>query len=219
MKQKIDGTPSFSHIHLLLEPGDVIITESDAMASMDPRISHSVETNGGFLGGLVKKFFARESFFVNRYHNKDAQPRTLTLTQATPGDIKAIKLNDNGIYIQPGAFICRTTGVKIAVRWAGFRSWFAGEGLFRILAQGKGILWLGGYGHIYEKTIDGEYLIDNNHIIGYDPALTMKLQLAGGLFSSFFGGEGFVTRMEGKGKIYLQSRSLNGLAGFMNPRI
>jgi len=40
-----------------------------------------------------------------------------------------------------------------------------------------------------------------------------------GLFSSFFGGEGLVTRVEGKGKIVIQTRSLSGLRDYMNPRI
>jgi uncharacterized protein (AIM24 family) len=39
------------------------------------------------------------------------------------------------------------------------------------------------------------------------------------LFASFFSGEGFVTRVEGKGKIVLQSRSMDGLAGWLNPKL
>jgi uncharacterized protein (AIM24 family) len=49
--------------------------------------------------------------------------------------------------------------------------------------------------------------------------MKLNIQLAGGLFSSFFGGEGFVTRVEGKGKIIIQTRSLSGLAGWINPRL
>jgi len=47
----------------------------------------------------------------------------------------------------------------------------------------------------------------------------LRLQLAGGIFSSFFGGEGFVTRLEGKGRVVLQSRSLSGLASWINPKL
>jgi uncharacterized protein (TIGR00266 family) len=219
MKQKIEGRPSFAHIHLLMEKGDKIYTESDAMASMDASLGHKVRTNGGILGGLAKKFFAKESFFVNEYINDNDTPCKITFTQATPGDMKAIKLKGQRIYIQPGSFVARTEGVEIKTKWAGLRSWFVGEGLFRIMAEGNGILWLGGYGHVYEQNIDGEYIIDNNHIIAYDPDLKIKVQLSGGVFSSFLGGEGFVTRMEGKGKVYMQSRSINGLASFLNPRI
>ncbi len=49
--------------------------------------------------------------------------------------------------------------------------------------------------------------------------MKLKLQLAGGIFSSLFGGEGFVTRVEGKGKIVIQTRSLSGLANWLNPRL
>lgn len=219
MKQKLEGAPSFSHVHLQLDPNDAVITEADAMASVDPKISYKTMTNGGILGGLAKRLLAKESFFVNHYKNTDSQPRVITFTQNTPGDMKTIKMSGNRIYLQPGSFVARTEGVIVKTRWAGLRSWFMGEGLFRILAEGTGILWLGGYGNIYEKQIDGEYIIDNNHIIAYDPGLQIKVQMSGGLVSSFTSGEGFVTRMQGKGKVYLQSRSLKGLASFLNPRI
>ena len=49
--------------------------------------------------------------------------------------------------------------------------------------------------------------------------MKLKIQLAGGVFSSFFGGEGLVTRVEGKGKIVIQTRSLSGLAGWLNPKL
>jgi uncharacterized protein (AIM24 family) len=42
------------------------------------------------------------------------------------------------------------------------------------------------------------------------------MQLSGGILSSFFGGEGLVTRVEGKGKIIIQSRSVSGLTKWLN---
>jgi uncharacterized protein (TIGR00266 family) len=223
MKQKVNGRPSFAHVQLMLEPGESIITESGAMASMDCDITHNVQTHGGIFSSFIKKLFAQESFFLNRFTNEGDTPSRMTITQDTPGDIMTVKLggneHPNGLYIQPGAFIARTQDVKLSVCWAGFRSWFAGEGLMRIKAHGTGFMWLGGYGHVYEKGVSGAYLIDGSHIIAYEPSLNIRLQLSGGLFSSFFSGEGFVTRMEGEGKIYMQSRSLNGLVSFMNPRI
>jgi uncharacterized protein (AIM24 family) len=47
----------------------------------------------------------------------------------------------------------------------------------------------------------------------------LKPQLAGGIISSIFGGEGFVTRVEGKGKIFLQTRNISGLASWVNRHI
>ena len=70
-----------------------------------------------------------------------------------------------------------------------------------------------------EKEIDGEYIVDTSHLVAYEPQLKLKLQMAGGIFSSFFSGEGLVTRVEGNGKIWIQTRSIGGLAGWLNPKI
>ncbi len=48
------------------------------------------------------------------------------------------------------------------------------------------------------------------------PTMKVKGQLAGGLIGSFFGGEGIVMRIEGKGKIYIQTRNVSGLASWVN---
>ena len=92
-------------------------------------------------------------------------------------------------------------------------------GLFRLVLSGTGTVWFGAYGGIMEKQVQGEYIVDTNHLVAYEPGLKMKLQLSGGIFSSIFSGEGLVTRLEGKGKAYIQTRSLSGLAGWINPRL
>ena len=97
------------------------------------------------------------------------------------------------------------SGVKLGLRWAGIRSWFAGEGLFRRVS-GNGPVWLGGYGSSFERDVKDTYDVDSSHLLAYEPTVSLKIGLAGGVFSSFFGGEGFVSKMQGEGKIYLQSR-------------
>lgn len=84
--------------------------------------------------------------------------------------------------------------------------------------SGDGQVWYGAYGALIEKSIDGEYIVDTSHLVAYEEGIQLKLQLASGIFSSFFGGEGLVTRVTGKGKIIVQTRSLSGLAGWINPK-
>lgn len=219
MKQTIEGRPSFSYITFTLEPGEKITAESDAMVSMDTNIDMKAKLNGGFITALLRKFLGGETLFVNTFTNKGSTPQKLVLTQATPGDIRLMKFNGTKKYIQAGSYLCSTSGISIELKWAGFKSFLAREGLFRLLASGKGYMWLGAYGHVYEKEIDGEYLVDSSHLVAYDPAMSINLQLSGGLISSLASGEGFLTRITGKGTLLLQSRSLGGLASFLNPRI
>jgi uncharacterized protein (TIGR00266 family) len=139
--------------------------------------------------------------------------------QPTPGQVQCLELANDKFYLQPGAFLAATEGVRLGVVWAGLISWLAREGLFRLVVSGTGKVWYGAYGALLEREIDGEYIVDTSHLVGYTPGIKLKLQLAGGIFSSFFGGEGLVTRVEGKGKIVIQTRSVHGLLSWINPKL
>lgn len=219
MKAEIKGENAFSYLDVELEPGEDITAESDAMATMDAQLDMHSRFNGGFFVALLRKFLGGESLFINRYSNPTSEPRSLTLVQPTPGQVVCLELNDESFYLQPGAFLAATDGVKLGVAWAGLISWIAREGLFRLVVHGTGKVWYGAYGALLEREVDGEMIVDTSHLVGYSPGVRLKLQLAGGLFSSFFGGEGLVTRVEGKGKVVIQTRSVHGLLSWINPKL
>lgn len=219
MKAEIKGSAAFSYVDVELEPGEVITTESDAMSSMDASLELRSRFNGGFFIALLRKFLGGETLFINDFSNPTDRPRRLTLVQPTPGEIRCVELNGDTLYMQPGAFLACTPGVKVGVAFAGLISWLAREGLFRIVVSGHGKVWYGAFGALLEKEIDGEYIVDTSHLVAYEPGIKLKLQLAGGILSSLFGGEGLVTRVVGRGKIVIQTRSLSGLTGWINPRL
>jgi uncharacterized protein (TIGR00266 family) len=219
MKTEIKGSAAFSYLDVDLKPGEGITAESNAMASMHADVDMAARFNGGFFVGLFRKLFGGETLFINHFSNETDGARRVTLVQPTPGQIVCLELNQDSFCLQPGAFLACTDGIDIRVRWAGLVSWFAREGLFRIMVSGTGKLWYGAYGALLAREIEGEVIVDTSHLVGYDPAIKLRLQLAGGIFSSFFGGEGFVTRLEGKGRVVLQSRSLSGLASWINPKL
>ncbi|HVK98313.1 MAG TPA: TIGR00266 family protein [Dongiaceae bacterium] len=219
MKAEIKGGPAFAYMDVELAPGDTITAEADAMSSMDAQLELRSRLNGGFIIALLRKFLGGETLFINDFSNPTDAPRRMTLVQPTPGDVRCIELNGDTLYLQPGAFLACTPGVKMGVVFAGFISWLAREGLFRIAVSGTGKVWYGAFGALLEKEIDGEYIVDTSHLVSYEPGIKLKLQLAGGIFSSLFGGEGLVTRVVGKGKIVIQTRSISGITGWINPRL
>ena len=85
--------------------------------------------------------------------------------------------------------------------------------------SGQGRVWFGAYGAIFEKEISGEHIVDSGHLVAYEPTISINVGLAGGIFTSFFSGEGVVTRVRGQGKIYMQSRSFDGLAAWTNSHL
>ena len=219
MQADIKGSHAFAYLDVQLEPGETVTAEADAMSSMDAQLELRSRLNGGFFIALLRKFLGGETLFINDFSNPTAQQRRLTLVQPTPGEVRCIELNGDTLYLQPGAFLACTPGVKMGVKFAGLISWLAKEGLFRIVVSGQGKVWYGAFGALLEKEIDGEYIVDTSHLVSYEPGIQLKLQLAGGIFSSLFGGEGLVTRVVGKGKIVIQTRSISGITGWINPRL
>ena len=219
MQTTIHGSPSFAYLEVELAPGESIIAESDAMSSMAAGLDLKASFNGGFFKGLLRKFLGGESLFVNTFTNRTSESRRLTLAQGTPGDMREARLSGGSIGMQPGAYVASTPGITVSLQWAGFRSLIAREGLFRLLISGTGSVWYGAYGGLLDKEVRGEYIVDTAHLVSYDPALRLRLQLAGGLLSSLLGGEGLVMRIEGNGKIVIQTRSLSGLVSWLNPKI
>jgi uncharacterized protein (TIGR00266 family) len=216
MKVTVEGKPVFAHVLVELEPGETFVAESDAMSCMSAELDMTAKFNGGWLNALLKKFLGGESLFVNHFKNNGNKTMNLHLTQATPGDIVVKELTGNSYCIQTGSYIASEVGIKLGVKWAGFNSLIGGEGLFKLVVSGHGKVIFGAYGGIIEKEISGEYIVDSGHLVAYEPNMKLKQQLAGGIFGSFFGGEGFVTRVEGNGKIYLQTRNISGLASWVN---
>ena len=220
MEADIRYRPSFATIFVHLKEGDTLVAEAGAMASMDSTVNIQTKLNGGFLKGMLRKIFGGETMFVNRFTVADgAGSADMVLTQQTPGDIIEVQLDDAALFLQPGAFIACDPGVKFQLKWAGFRSWFSGEGVFRLRVIGTGRVWLGGYGGIVERDIGDTYTVDTGHLIAYEPSIGLKVGMSGGIFSSFFSGEGFVSKMQGPGKIYMQTRNIDGLASWTNAHL
>ena len=207
MQTRIEGQPTFAHLHVELAPGETLIAEADAMASMDADLDVEAKMNGGFFSALGKKFLGGETLFVNHFTNNTQAPKHLVITQGTPGDVRQVELREGqSICFQPGAYLASTPDVKLGIRWAGLASGIAREGFIKLMLHGPGTVWYGAYGGLVEKQVEGEYIVDTSHLVG-------------GLLGSFLGGEGLVTRVEGRGKITLQTRSLSGLAGWLNPKL
>ena len=220
MQVTMEGAPVFAHLQIDLDPGESLTAEPDAMASMSADLELRSKLNGGFFAGLARKILGGESLFINQFTNLSDGQRRLTITQTSPGDMRCVELQEGeSLGLQPGAYVCSETTISMGLKWAGFASWFGREGLFKMRILGPGKVWFGGYGAVVERILDGETIVDTSHLVAYDPEIKLHVQLSGGLFSSFFSGEGFVTRLQGKGRYWIQTRSIEGFSSWLNHRI
>lgn len=214
MKVETRDRPAFANVKIEMEAGESIIAEADAMASMSTSLTMTTQWNGGFLGAIMRKLFGGETLFVNKFTANSSGE--LVITQPYPGDIECVELRGTSLFLQPGAYLASEPTVHLDISWAGFASWIGGEGLFRLKVSGRGKVWFGAYGGIFVQDITDMLIVDTGHLVAYEPTVDMKVGLAGGIFSSFFSKEGLISKVKGPGKIYLQSRSIEGLTGWIN---
>ena len=83
MEVEIRDRPAFAHLRVRLDPGESIVAEADAMASMDPGMEMKTRWNGGFLPAVCKRVFGGESLFVNEFSSPSGGE--MVLTQPLPG--------------------------------------------------------------------------------------------------------------------------------------
>lgn len=216
--------PSYSVVKIILQSGESIKAESGAMVSMSPNIEIKSEMGGGKkgLGGFLKaasRSLTGESFFVTSFIAHD-NPGEVILAPTGVGDITVIELNDQSFMVQSGSYLASSPDLKVDTKFTGGKSFFSKEGLFMMQVSGSGQLFISSFGAIHEVNLapDEEYIVDNGHIVAFDSNVPYKLEKAAkGLFSSFASGEGMVCRYTGPGKIFLQTRQVQGLAGLLAP--
>lgn len=216
MKYEIKHGPSFSSLFLEMDPSDKVRTEAGAMVGMSGNLAIETKVYGGFLKALFRKLFGGESVFQNTY-SPQGGPGKLILSPTLPGQIVHYPLQNSALILQGSSFLACSPEIEMKTKYGGLKSMVSGEGLFLLELKGTGNLWFNAYGNIVPIDVDGEYIVDTGHIVAFEPTLNFKVSRVGGLKSTLLSGEGFVARFNGKGKLYIQSRTVSSLLGWLTP--
>lgn len=228
MKFTIDHGPSFAWLRVSLAAGETIQAEAGAMVLRSPEIVMSTRLNAGRRAGLVRKVwtlltailrrvFGGEPMFINEFASRTGGNLVLAPTLSGQVVHRRLELGER-LLLQAGAFLASTGTIDTKLKWGGFRTLFGGEGLFLLECTGRGDLFFNAYGSVVPVKVEGEYVVDTGHILAFDGSLNFRVrQVSGGLRSLFFSGEGLVCNFEGEGTVYIQSRSLSALVGWLGP--
>ena len=218
MEFKIQHGPSFASLFMNLAKGDKVRTEAGSMVAMSDGMKIKTKAYGGLIRALIRKLMGGESVFMNTYEPGGDQGE-LVLSPTLPGDIRHVLLTGDEFILQGSSFLASDPDISLKTKYGGLKSMLSGEGLFLLAAKGKGNLWFNSYGNIVEVNVDGKYIVDTGHIVGFEPGLKFKVKKVGGLKSTLFSGEGFVAEFSGRGKLYIQSRTVSALVGWVTPML
>ena len=230
MQHSIEHSPSFAWLRVQLDAGDRIQTEAGSMVTMTPGLPMSTRLNAGtggflrkiwaFLVALMRKIFGGESIFVNEFGGTTGGE--VVLAPALAGDIRHMQLKPGSapLMVQGGSYLASTGDIDTKMQFAGLRGLLGGEGLFFLRCEGNGDLFLNAYGGIHPVQCNGKYVVDTGHIVAFSGDLNYKVKTPGGGVTGFLGsGEGLVMEFEGQGTIWIQSRNLGALVGWITPML
>lgn len=205
-------------VEIELDPGEGVRAEVGAMLFLDDGIEMQTSAGGGLFKGF-KRMLTGESFFITTFMNNAKEKRRAAFAAPYPGKILPIDLASFGgqMLCQKDSFLCAARGVEIEVAFtkklgAGL---FGGEGFILQRLEGDGMAFIHAGGTLLEKNLrKGEVLrVDTGCLAAFSTSIDYDIQFVGGFKNALLGGEGvFLARLQGPGKVYLQSIPLSRLA-------
>ncbi len=215
-------------VEVELDPNEVVIAEAGAMNYMEDGINFETKMGDGSKANssmldtifdIGKRVLTGESIFMTHFTNEGSGKKRVAFAAPYPGKIIPIDMAELGeeLICQKDAFLCAAYGTNLDIAFhrklgAGF---FGGEGfiLQRLRGDGKAFIHVGGT--VVKRELKGETLrVDTGCIAAFTAGIDYDIQLAGGLKSMIFGGEGLVlATLQGTGTVYLQSLPFSRLAG------
>lgn len=214
-------------VEIELDPNETVIAEAGAMSYMEQGIQFETKLGDGSNPdqGIFGKLFSAgkraiigESLFMTHFTNDSNQISHVGFSAPYPGQIIAVNMAEIGeqLFCQKESFLCAALGTRLSIAFtkrlgAGF---FGGEGFILEKLEGDGLAFLHAGGTIIKKQLNNETLrVDTGCLVGFAGDIDYSIELAGGLKSMLFGGEGiFLTTLSGTGTVYLQSMPFAKLA-------
>ncbi len=224
---EITHGPSFAMLRVDLEPGVTLVAEAGAMVARNQQVGMEVKMNASprasifaklkaFFIALIRKLIGGETFFVN--HFTSPKPGSVWLAPTMAGQVAHRRLNGETLTLSTGAYLAHVGDLDMKMKFGGLKSLLAKEGAFFLELSGRGDLWFNSYGGVHAIDVDGSYIVDNGHLVGFEGDLNFTITGAGGgLMGLVASGEGMVCEFSGQGRVYIQSRNVGSLVGWLTP--
>lgn len=224
---------SIQVVEVELDPLETVIAEAGAMLFMEEGIVFEAKMgdgsnpNQGLFDKLLSagsRILTGESLFMTHFTNKGRRKAKIGFSAPYPGTVIPVNLSEspnNELIVQKDGFLCAALGTKVSIIFnkrigSGL---VGGEGFILQKLQGDGKAFVHAGGTVLERTLNNEVLrVDTGCVVAFESQVHFDVQLAGGLRSMVFGGEGmFLATLQGTGKVWLQSMPIRKLVQALAP--
>lgn len=214
-------------VEVELDPQETVIAEAGAMMFLDNGIDFKTKFGDGsepkqtFFQKLMSaggRLLTGESLFITHFTNQGQQKARVAFAAPFPGSIVPINMATfgNTLICQKDAFLCAAKGTSLKMHFnkklgSGL---VGGEGFILQKLRGDGMAFIHAGGCIIKRELRGEQLrLDTGCLVAFTEGINFDVQMAPGLKTMFFGGEGmFLATLQGTGTVWLQSLPFSRLA-------
>ncbi len=212
---RIDGT-TLQVVTIQLQPGEVVYSESGGMSWMSANVEMKTHSGGG-IGKMLKRAFSGESLFITDFF-VNSGTGIVAFANEFPGKIIPFDLADGqSLIMQKDAFMVAEKSVDLDIHFrkklgTGF---FGGEGFIMQRATGPGLVFTELDGEVVEYNLQpGQVLkVDTGYVAMFEPSVKFDVTMVKGFRNIILGGEGlFLARLEGPGRVWLQTMPMTKLA-------
>ena len=213
---------AFPIVICTLNKGETMQNETGAMAYMTSGMKMETNTGGGLFKG-IGRVFSGDTLFLN-FFTAEEDNQQIGFSSCTPGKIIPLELDGTSTIIgQKNAFLAAEKSVEVDIYLrkklgAGF---FGGEGFIMQKFSGNGIVFLEIDGEVIEYDLKpGENLLaDPGHVAAMEESVDFDIEMVKGVKNILFGEGLFFARLEGPGKVWLQTMPISRLAEAIIPYI
>jgi uncharacterized protein (AIM24 family) len=193
---------SMQFVDIALDPKETVVAEAGMMMYLTDGVDFTARFGDGSetgvmgkLWGAAKRAMSSESLFLTHFSNESNSEQHVAFAGPYPGQIVPVDLSEleGDLLCQRDAFLCAARGTKLS---------------------GDGQVFIHAGGTVVEHRLEGQKVrVDTGCLVAFESGIDYDIQLAGGLKSMVFGGEGlFLTTLEGHGRVWLQSLPFARLA-------
>ena len=208
MEYEIRGG-AFPIVICTLHEGETIKNETGAMSFMTSGMKMETNTGGGLLKGLGRAL-SGDSLFLN-FFTAENGTQQIGFSTRSPGKIIPFKLDGtNTIIGQKNAFLAaEDSGI------------FGGEGFILQKFSGEGLVFLEIDGEVIEHDLqEGEtLLLDPGHLAAMEETVGYEIERVKGAKNILFGEGLFFAKIQGPGKVWIQTMPISKLAEAIIPFI
>lgn len=203
-------------VRIRLKAGQEVYAEAGRMVYKTPSVAWESRMSGQGIGeklfGAIKRKLMGESLFFTYFRaHADGE---VGFAGSYPGRIQVFDLAaGQSVLVQRDSFLAAQAGVNLniqLVKRVGV-GLFGGEGFILEKITGPGTAFIHGGGDLIEFNLrpNEQVQVDTGCIVAFDEPVTYDIQMAGGIKTAIFGGEGlFLATLTGPGRVVLQSMTL-----------